>query len=245
MEWTAPAIVLDARPLGEGDAIVSVMTEAHGRHRGLARGGASRRQASLWQPGNLVQARWLGRLAEQLGTLSGELVHPAAALAMEDALALAVLAACCAVADGALPEREPHPRVFAGLLGLLAGLGGERAAILTALVRWEAELLAELGYGLDLRVCAITGATEGLAFVSPRTGRAVSASGGRRLGAAAVGAARIPDRRADATPADWRDGLRLTGHFLARDAFGAHHRPLPPARLRLYDRVAGMATVAE
>jgi DNA repair protein RecO (recombination protein O) len=241
MEWTAPAIVLDARPLGEGDAVVSVMTEAHGRHRGLARGGGSRKQASLWQPGNLVQARWLGRLAEQLGTLSAELAHPAAALAMEDALALAVLAACCAVADGTLPERESHPRVFAGLLGVLAGLGGERSAILTALVRWEAELLAELGYGLDLRVCAITGVAQGLAFVSPRTGRAVSGAAAGDWAPRLLALPAFLTGAEHSTPADWRDGLRLTGHFLARDAFGAHHRPLPQARLRLFDRVAGMA----
>lgn len=241
MEWTAPAIVLEARPLGEGDAVVSVMTEAHGRHRGLARGGASRQQASLWQPGNLVQARWLGRLAEQLGTLSAELVHPAAALAMEDALALAVLAACCAVADGALPEREPHPRVFAGLLRLLAGLGGESASVLTALVRWEAELLSELGYGLDLRSCAISGTAEGLAFVSPRTGRAVSEAAAGTWAPRLLALPGFLTGEAEASPADWRDGLRLTGHFLARDAFGAHHQPLPSARLRLYDRVAGMA----
>ena len=72
MDWDAPAIVLDARPFGEGDAIATVMTEEHGLHRGLARGGASRAQAALWQPGNLVQVRWVARLADQLGSFSAE-----------------------------------------------------------------------------------------------------------------------------------------------------------------------------
>ena len=100
-EWQAPAVVLAARPYGEGDALVTVLTEIEGLRRGLARGGGARAQASLWQPGNLVQARWVARLSDQLGTMSAELVHPGAALAMDDALALGVLSAACVVAEGA------------------------------------------------------------------------------------------------------------------------------------------------
>ena len=238
MEWDAPAIVLDVRPHGEGNAVASVLTEAHGVHRGLARGGTARARIAVWQPGNLVQARWVARLADQLGSFSAELVHPAAALAMDDPLQLAVLGACCAVASGALPEREAHPRVFHGLLHLIAGLA-DPGPMLAELVRWEAILLADLGYGLDFSVCAITGATEGLAYVSPRTGRAVTAE--------AAGAWRerlltLPSFLLDpvegGTQADWAAGLRLTGHFLARDAFGVQHKPLPRVRQMLYDRVA-------
>jgi DNA repair protein RecO (recombination protein O) len=190
----------------------------------------------VWQPGNLVQARWVGRLAEQLGSLSAELVHPAAALAMQDALALAMLRAACAVAGGALPEREAYPRAFAGLVRLLARLP-LGAALLAELIRWEAALLADLGYGLDL-----AGAGNAPpAWVSPRTGRAVSDSA---AGAWRPRLLRLPPLLLDdaaGTPADWRDGLRLTGHFLARDAFGLRHQPLPAARTALYDRVAALA----
>ncbi len=240
MDWQAPAIVLTVRRYGEADLLATVLTESFGSHRGLVRGGASRAAAPVWQPGNLLEVRWAARLAEQLGSLSGELVHPAAALAMPDAMALAMLSSCCAVAEGALPERAAHPRVFAGLVPLIAGLG-QGEAMLADLVRWEATLLGDLGYGLDLERCGVTGATEGLAYVSPRTGRAVSAAAagtwaprllalpGFLLGQAATG------------PAAWRDGLLLTGHFLARDAFGTQHQPLPPARVRLQDRVAAIA----
>jgi DNA repair protein RecO (recombination protein O) len=244
MDWEAPAIVLDARPFGEGDAIAAVMTEAQGLHRGLARGGASRAGAATWQAGNLVQARWVARLAEQLGSFSAELVHPAAALAMDDPLTLAMLSAACAVAEGALPEREPHPRVFDGLLHFIARLS-QGAPMLSELVRWETLLLAELGYGLDLTACAVSGETAGLAYVSPRTGRAVTAA------AAGTWSARLltlPGFLAGANtcaPADWRDGLTLTGHFLARDAFGHHHRPLPAARRMLYERVVALAAESE
>jgi DNA repair protein RecO (recombination protein O) len=244
MEWDAPAIVLDARPYGEGDAIATVMTAEHGAHRGLARGGGARGRTAIWLSGNLVQARWVARLADQLGSLSAELVHPGAALAMDDPLAVAMLSAACTVAEGALPEREPHPRVFEGLLRLIAHLP-QGAAVLTDLIRWEAVLLADLGYGLDLTSCAITGETEGLAFVSPKTGRAVTSAGAGIWTSRLLPLPVFLTGDGAAGPADWRDGLRLTGHFLERDAFGHHHRPLPAARQMLYDRVAALAAESE
>jgi DNA repair protein RecO (recombination protein O) len=244
MEWDAPAIVLDVRPFGEGDAVATVMTEAHGAHRGLARGAQSRSRAAVWQPGNLLQVRWVGRLADQLGSFSAEMIHPASAAVMEDALALAMLTSACSVAEGAQPEREPHPRVFDGLLRLLAALP-QGPALLADQIRWEAALLAELGYGLDLTRCAVTGAESGLAFVSPRTGRAVSAQGAGHWTSRLLPLPSLLLDEGSGNPVEWRDGLRLTGHFLARDAFGLQHRPLPAARLSLSDRVADLAAKTE
>jgi DNA repair protein RecO (recombination protein O) len=240
MEWDAPGIILDLRAHGEGDAVATVMTEEHGAHRGLARGAQSRGRAALWQKGNLVQLRWVGRLADQLGSFSAELIHPSAAVVMDDPLLLAMLTASCAVAEGALIDREPQPVVFDGLLHLLARLP-VGPAMLADLVRWEATLLQALGYGLDLAVCAASGERDDLDFVSPRTGRAVSAA------AAGIWRDRLLPLPAflrlggvgDA--AQWRDGLRLMGHFLERDAFGAHHRALPQPRKALYDRVCRLA----
>lgn len=239
MDWEAPAVVLDVRPYGEGGVIATVLAEGLGAHRGLARGGASKTQAAIWQPGNIMHARWVGRLPEQLGTVSGELLRPVAALAMADTLALAVLSSCCALAAGALPEREPHPAVLDHLLRVLAHIGAGDA--LPEAVRWEATLLTDLGYGLDLSRCAVTGAQEPV-FVSPRTGRAVAADAAgiwrnRLLPLPAF----LRDATAPATLADCDAGLRLTGHFLERDAFGYQHRPLPLARVMLSDRVRALA----
>ncbi|MBW8270511.1 DNA repair protein RecO [Caldovatus aquaticus] len=244
MEWRAPAIVLGARPFGEGGAVVTLLTEEHGRHAGLVRGGFSRTQRAVWQPGNLVEARWVARLAEQLGALSGELIHPAAALALDDPLALALLASACAVAEGALPEREPHPRAFRGLLALIGRLGEGAATALPDYVRWEVELLAELGYGLDLTRCAATGTTEDLVWVSPRTGRAVCAAAGAPYAERLLPLPAFLLGQGPSGPGDWLAGLRLTGHFLGKDAYGHHHRPLPAARGLLLDRVAALTASA-
>lgn len=240
MEWQAPAVVLDARPHGEAGAIVTLLTEEHGRHAGLAKGGASRAQAPVWQPGNLVEARWVARLADQLGSLSGEMVHPAAALAMEDPLSLAVLRAATATGEAALPEREPHPRVFHGLVAVIARLAESADAALPDLVRWEADLLAELGYGLDLARCAVTGSREHLAFVSPRSGRAVSMEGAGEWRDRLLPLPAFLLGQGPSGPVDWLAGLRLTGHFLARDVFGAQHRGVPAAREALVERVAAL-----
>lgn len=238
MEWQAPAVVLDARPLGESGAVVTLMTEEHGRHAGLAKGGASRAQAPIWQPGNLVEARWVARLPDQLGAVSGELVHAAAALAMEDPLALAVLRAATSVAEAALPEREPHPRSFRGLVALVATLARGAEQAVPELIRWEAELLADLGYGLDLSRCAVTGTREDLAYVSPRSGRAVSAGAAGEWRDRLLPLPTFLLGQGPSGPADWLAGLRLTGHFLARDVFGTQHRGMPAAREMLEDRIA-------
>lgn len=241
IEWEAPAVVLDLRPHGEGGAVVTVLTEAHGRHAGLVKGGGSRAQAGLWLPGNLIEARWVARLSDQLGSLSGELVHPAAALAMDEPLALALLSSACTIAADALPEREAYPRAFAGLVSLISHLAGGANGVIADYVRFEALILTELGYGLDLATCAVTGAHEGLTHVSPRTGRAVSA------GAAAPYLdkllplpAFLRDAESLGEAASWVAGLKLTGYFLERDAFGARHRPLPEARFRLAERIAAL-----
>jgi DNA repair protein RecO (recombination protein O) len=240
MEWDAPAIVLDVRPYGEGDALATVMTLEHGPHRGLARGGASRGKAATWQAGNMVQVHWTARLSDQLGSFAGELIHAGAAHAMQDAMALSMLTAICAVAEGAVPEREPHPRIFDGLLHLIPRLPlGD--ATLTGLIEWEMAVLSDLGYGLDLTSCAVTGRTDGLAYVSPKTGRAVSEEGAGAWAARLLPLPGFLTGSAQPDMAAWRDGLRLTGHFLARDAFGNQHRPLPQARAMLYDRVSAAA----
>ncbi|WP_419729286.1 DNA repair protein RecO [Lichenicola sp.] len=250
MEWEAPAIVLAASSYGEGGAVAHVLSEEFGAYRGLVRGGSSRTQASLWQPGNLITARWFARLPEQLGTLTAELVHPSSARLLQHARPLAMLSSACAVADGALPEREPHPNLFHGLTRLLTLLSLDPAeaeqAGPAALIRWEMLMLSDLGYGLDLSGCAVCGGTDNLAWVSPRTGRAVSQEG---AGAWADRLLRLPPFMLDdADPgcaADWRDGLRLTGHFLERDAFGQRHRPVPQARGRLYDMMVTLADAAD
>ena len=243
MDWTDEGIVIAARKHGETSAILTLLTHGHGRHLGLVRGGAGRRARGLYQPGNTVAAHWRARLSEHLGTYSCEPVAANAATLFDRSGALAALAAACALADAALPEREPHPTAYAALLDLVAALLGTGWA--EAYVRWELALLAELGFGLDLASCAATGVNDGLAFVSPRTGRAVSAAAGEpyRARLLTLPVFLIQEAQA-ATTEDILAGLALTGHFLERCVFAPDGRSLPAARTRLVDAMGRNPTIS-
>ena len=236
MDWNDEGIVLAARSHGETGLVVSLLTREHGRHSGFVPGGISRRARPIWQSGNLVEVGWRGRLPEQLGNYSGELREPHAARAMDDARELAGLAAACAVIDAALPEREPHPAIFDGFRAFLGSLG--HPGWPTIYVRLELGLLQELGFGLNLENCAATGSTEDLAYVSPRTGRAVS-----RAAAGPYKEKLLPLPGFLSTgglPSDedeLRQGLDLTGFFLERHVFWPHNKPLPPARSRFMESI--------
>jgi DNA repair protein RecO (recombination protein O) len=264
MEWSDEGIVLAVRRHGESGAILTLLTQAHGRHAGLVRGGGGARSRGLYEPGNRVLATWRARLAEHLGHFTCEVIEAHAAPLLDDPLRLAALAAAAAVADAALPERESHPAVYERLKGFLSELagvsavarppaltlalegGGDAVASIvpekpsplegegrvgaraadsvpewqTAYVRWELALLADLGFGLDLASCAATGLTHDLAYVSPRSGRAVSADAGEPYADRLL---RLPyfllSPESPATPVDILRGLDLTGYFLRRHVF--------------------------
>lgn len=238
MQWSDEALVLSVKPHGETAAIAELMTRSHGRHLALVHGGRSRKLRPLLQPGNHVDATWKARLAEHLGHATLELRRGYAAQVLDDPLALAGLTSLCALAR-LLPERDPHPNLYEVSLFVM-GFLADNAVWPALMVRWELKLLEELGLGLDFSQCAATGANDQLIYVSPRTGRAVSASAGEpykdRLlelpGFLARGRQGAPTRH------DIVQGLVLTKYFLEQRALAPHGRSMPEARLRLAELIA-------
>ena len=236
MEWSDCAIVLSSRGHGENGVILELLTRDHGRHLGLVRGGTSRRMRPSLQPGNTLDVVWRGRLAEQLGSFVVELARARAGALMESRDALVGLNAFSAVAAAALPEREAHAPVFVvGEILLDAMMGSDAAHWLPLFARWEAGLLEALGFGLDFSECAATGATEDLAYVSPRSGRAVSRAG---AGIYADRLFRLPAflqgmSGSDPSADEALQALRLTGYFLQERVLEPHGREMPQARIRL------------
>lgn len=238
MHLRAEAIVLSVRPHGEHGAVVRALTESDGVQPGYVRGGHSRALRPVLQPSNLVLGEWRARTEEQLAALTVELTHSRAPLFGEP-LPAAALQWATALTAATLPDSQPYPRLHSALDGLLAAIEAAPAARgwAVALVRYELLLLAELGFGLDLERCAATGSAEDLAFVSPKSGIAVSRAGALGYEARLLP---LPAFLSQGGPADWDailGGLRLTGHFLARDLLTAKSAELLAARARLVDRL--------
>lgn len=245
MRIETPAIVCALRTHGEHGAVVRLMTPDHGLQAAYIRGARGRRMRPVLIPGNLVAARLSARSEAQLAQAEVELVHSRGPL-LGEPLPAAAIEWATALTATALPEAQPYPRLYQALDGLLAAIEAAPAASGwgAALVRYELLLLAELGFGLDLQACAITGANDGLIAVSPRSGRAVSAAEAEPYRDKLLP---LPDFLQTGGTAPWPDiidGLRLTGHFLMRDVLTDRAAPMIDGRERLVDRLRRAAGVA-
>jgi len=243
MDWSDEGIFLGGKALGEANLIAEVLTLEHGRHLGLVRGGRSRRLRPALQPGNRVGVTWRARLPEHLGGYTVELMEAHGARSLDDARALAAIGTLAGLVK-LLPERDPHPELYATTLHVLRSFG-EPDIWPALLVYWEFQLLQELGFGLDLSDCAATGATGELIYVSPRSGRAVSREAGAPYSDKLLALpAFLVDQSAPLTAADIAAGFALTGFFLERDVLAPHGLTLPAARGRLLDLLARVSAPA-
>lgn len=238
ISWNDTGIVLSVRPHGENGGIVTLLTQKHGRAAGYVYGATSNRVRGLLEIGNVVSAQWQAKSHDQLGSYTLELEASHAASVMHDPVRLTALQSACALADKTLPENESHPGVYEGLLMLLSSF--ETDVWAATYIYWEIGLLRELGFGLDLATCVVTGGAEDLRYVSPKSGCAVSAGAGEpykekllNLPTFLRGEPRLED-------GDVLDGLRLTGHFLLNRVFSLANTNLPEPRLRLEEKYGKM-----
>ncbi len=237
MDWRDTGILLSTAKHGETALILDVFTPDHGRQTGVMRGGASRKHAAFLQPGAQLDVTWRARLEDHMGAFHAEPQRSRAAQAMASRLALSGLRAVLALLAFCLPERELHAPLYRRSEQLLDLLDQPDLWPL-AYLRWELALLEEMGFGLDLSCCAVTGATEGLAYVSPRTGRAVTARGAGDWTDRLLDLPPVLLGQGAASDTEILDGLGLTGHFLdTRLAHTLHDRPLPAARAGFLDQL--------
>jgi DNA repair protein RecO (recombination protein O) len=239
VEWEDRGIVLGGRTYGETSVILELLTAEHGRHLGLVQGGRSRRLRPVLQPGNAVEATWRARIDHHMGSFRIEGLKFRAAAIMDRVTSLHAVNHLCGLAR-LLPEREPQPLLHGMLDAMLESID-DRDRLPLQVVQFELAFLAALGFGLDLTCCAATGSREDLFYVSPKTGRAVSAA------AAGVYADRLlplppflrpSGAEADIEPDHLAAAFRLTDHFLVRDVFAPRHVARPAARVALIEALA-------
>lgn len=239
MEWNDSGIVLSARKQGETSVLVAIFTEHHGRHMGLVRGGQNGRLRGIYQVGNMVKVSWRARLEEHLGNFQCELLKPVAAVLLNDALRLSALSSACALSEASLPERAPYSNLYSSLLVLIDKIqncGDWQISY----AHFELTLLSDLGFSLDLSSCAVTGNTEDLVYISPRSGRAVSLVAGEpwKEKLLPLPAFLLSNGPRTAHRKELLNALKLTGWFLSNHVFqGAK---MPPARMRFLDRLGSV-----
>lgn len=246
MNTECAAIVLSCRPYGEGSAVVRVFAQETGCLTGLVYGGTSRRQAALWQPGNIIHARYVARLDTQLGRLSGELVHEVAVRFLEDPTRLMLLNSVVALLTTSLADGESDNAFFLRTCeDILAFSRVEQRPPVTAYILWELFFLSALGFGLSLDTCAVSGKKTDLTFVSPKSGRAVS---GDHAGVWRDRLLPLPSFLCDGKGAEreayqpaWVSGLALTGYFIEKHVYAARHKGLPYARRRLAEHISNLS----
>jgi DNA repair protein RecO (recombination protein O) len=238
MRFTTLAIVVALRPHGEHGAIVRLMTPEQGLQACYVRGARGRRLRPLLLPGNQVEATLSARTETQLAQGTVELVHSRGPL-LQEPLPATAIDWTCALTATALPESQPYPRLYQALDGVLAAIEAAPSASGwgAALVRYELLLLAELGFGLDLERCAVSGSRDGLVAVSPRSGRAVSAAEAEPYAGKLLPLPRFIREGGTAGWPEILDGLKLTGHFLLRDLITDRSAPVADARNRLVERL--------
>ena len=244
MRFTTPAIVVSLRPHGEHGAVVRLMTPDHGLQAAYVRGARGRRMRPVLLAGNEVEASLAARTETQLAQATVELVHSRAPL-LSEPLPAAAIDWACALTATALPEGQPYPRLYDALGGLLGAVEAAPAASgwAAALVRYELLLLAELGFGLDLEKCAVSGEEHGLVAVSPRSGRAVGAEAAGPHKGKLLPLPRFVAEGGEASWPDILDGLALSGHFLLRDIVTDRSAPVADARVRLVERLRRAAGI--
>jgi len=235
LEWQDNGIILSVRGHGETGGIASILTCNYGRMMGYIHGATSTKKRGVLEPGNLVSVHWKAKSHNQLGTFTLELEKSHAAEIMENPIKLTAMQSACALADKTLPEREKHIGVYEGTKALMASFG---TAIWTpTYIYWELSLLREIGFALNLSKCVVTGTTENLIYVSPKSGCAVSGEAGELYKEKLLSLPPFLRSEEGFKESDILDGLKLTGHFLLHRVFSQSNSNLPEPRLRLEERI--------
>ena len=243
MEWEDTGIVLSVRRYGETSAIVSVFTSNHGRYLGLVRGGMSKAQKSTLQKGNFLTVKWRARLEAQLGTFSCNLLQSNIIKFMDDILKISILNSACAIIDFALPEREEYPDLYSKFFNLIDNLA--KSSFIVDYVLWEIDLLQNLGFGLDLSKCCVSGSKKDLRYLSPKTGRAVSSQEGKSYHDRLFLLPSFVLTRTSSnnvSPSEIKNAINITTYFLSKHVFGTDNKE-PWDRKQLVDRLIKMDTI--
>lgn len=233
MDWQDTGFFLSAKPYGEHAAIASVMTKHHGKRSGMIWNAKSKKMASILTEGNQLSIVWRARLHELLGTFKVELEKQRTEIVFSGPIALNALNSICTLLDSLLPQFDPHRKLYTETVRLLDRINSTQNWLIDYL-EWEILLLKEIGFGLDLEKCAVTNSEKNLAYISPKSGCAVSKEGAGEWASKLFPLPQCMLSGKVKEQEEILDGLQITGHFLKKGFHPHSGLPkLPHSRLRL------------
>ena len=237
MKWEDEGILLSVRNYGENNAIIVCFTNNHGRHAGMVRQAYSAKQNNALEPGMQLNLVWNARLNEHLGIFLIDKIKSRTANLIQTKQKLLGFNSLISLLLISLPERESFEKLYKATVNLVDMMETEKSWV-SSYVRWELLLLAELGFGLDLSECALTGESLNLAYVSPKSGRAVSSSAGLEWKNKLLCLPEFLTISHDFVERDLKHihvGMALTGYFLEKWLMDSLAKPtLPEARNRFF-----------
>lgn len=222
---------------GENSLIVTVLSIAHGKMTGFIKSAVSKKKLGIYQLGNKISFNAYARVEENMFQFRGvELLESNVVHFLSNPQKLAVLSSFCELFNSSIPDGEPLEGLVRSISQFMDNLDDEMWLKNYAIL--EFRLLYFLGIGLDLGSCAATGTIENLAFVSPKSGRAVCLKAGLpyedklfKYPHFALNKNILP------TKEEVMDLLKMNEFFLKKNFFEAHDLQFPLSRASLIENL--------
>ncbi len=241
MNWTDDAFVLSSKRHGESSVILYLLTKNRGKHAGFIRSINKKNIKSTIQPGNLVRVNWRARVEESLGNYNLELIESLSTNFLYNPIYLLTLSSICSLCNETLPEREPVPSIYTCVNEIINLFSEQKEILISKYIFFELDMLSSLGFGLDLSSCVLTGSRKDLAWVSPKSGKAVSYNSGLEYSNKLL---YLPpfliEKKYTKDIGEIFKALTLTGYFLKKFLYKDMGRNLPLNRIRLFQKIEDM-----
>ena len=231
MQWTSEAIIIKQQKFDDDKLLCWLFSATEGVYKGLIT--LNKKTRSQIQIGNIVSATWRARLETHLGSYYCELLKPLPMPILNDKLKLSSVTSLCALLSTCLPERAPETKIYEYSLSYFLTIK-DHSNWLIEYLRLELFLLTELGYGLSLDACAVTGSKDNLYYVSPTTGKAVTKEIGLPYHDKLL---ILPEFFKGEETGNIVDGFRLTGFFLHKYLYLPEGNNLPQTRIRFAELI--------
>ena len=235
MNLTDEGIAIGVKKFSDSTNLMKILTKDNGIYSGLIRIKKNQGNSGVNIPGNTLSVNWRARLSEHLGFFNTELIKSRSSNYLNSSINLEVLNSICSLMD-IFPEREECIDLYNIIEELLDNLNNTRLWPFLY-IKFELLFIERMGYGLDLSSCAVNGSTDNLNWVSPKTGRAVSALGAKGWEDRLL---KLPDflgqnEIKSVSKVDLLDSLKLTEFFLIKRVYSQYAKNLSSSRKRMFD----------